>query len=93
MRRLARSAREDLRERVRALLGTEAGRYIAVRQTIELDPALPERLRASALGVSQVAAAGVALPSTTPSAALPAGPTFGALTDRTEPAPPAGAWT
>jgi hypothetical protein len=56
LRQLARSAREDLLDRVRVLLGTEAARYAAVRRDIELDPTLPQRLRASAREVSTLVA-------------------------------------
>lgn len=56
LRQLARTAREDLLERVRALLDIEAGRFTSVRSAIELEPALPERLRIAAQSVTHATA-------------------------------------
>ncbi len=66
LRQLARVARQDLLNRVRALLDTEAARFSAVRTSINLDPGLPERLRIAAQSVSHLAPApppGLRLPA------------------------------
>ena len=68
LRSLARTARTDLLQRIRTLLAEEEARYTAVRETVALDPAQPERLRIAAQSVAHLA------PRAPKSVGLPAGP-------------------
>jgi hypothetical protein len=63
LRRLARTAREDLMNRVRRLLDAEGARFTAVRSAIHLDPSQPERLRIAAQSVAHLAPATPGTPS------------------------------
>src|SRR5262249_54833455 len=71
MRQLARLARSDLLARVDALLDVEAARFGDVRESIELDPRLHDRLREAAQAIRDAGPIGPAAdggPGTQPAA-------------------------
>jgi GTPase SAR1 family protein len=57
VRKLADSARQDLRQRVHAFMADEAGRYLAVLASSGIDPSLSASLRAAAAMVSSARSA------------------------------------
>jgi hypothetical protein len=52
LRQLSRTARDDLLNRINALLGQEAARYTSARENLALLPDLPERLRIASQSVA-----------------------------------------